>query len=117
MIRSGRRGEKEGARDGRGEGNTWEIRGRREKLREEILTGDSQGGAELLEERRDGDSSVKPQEPESDLGGGKVVGDTRMCAEFEVRASGVQKAATGLETGPAGQQRRRGTAVAIRRRR
>ncbi|KAJ7925777.1 hypothetical protein B0H13DRAFT_1974408 [Mycena leptocephala] len=83
MIRSGRRGEKEGARDGGGEGNTWEIRGgwsgRKEKLREEILTGDSQGGAELLEERRDGDSRVKPQEPESDLGGGKVV--THECAQ------------------------------------
>jgi hypothetical protein len=43
MIRSGRRREKEGTRDRRGEGNTWEIRGgwrRREKLREEVLTGD-----------------------------------------------------------------------------
>jgi hypothetical protein len=44
MIRSGRRGEKEGTRERRGEGNTWEIKGgwsgRREKLREVVLTGD-----------------------------------------------------------------------------
>jgi hypothetical protein len=52
MIRSGRRGEKEGTRERRGEGNTWEIKGgwsgRREKLREVVLTGDLQGGAELV---------------------------------------------------------------------
>jgi hypothetical protein len=57
-----------------------------------------------LEEQRDGDSKVEPQEPESELGGGKAV--TRECAQS-------LKYAQLLETAPAGLQTRRGTAVTI----
>ncbi|KAJ7926445.1 hypothetical protein B0H13DRAFT_2313543 [Mycena leptocephala] len=52
-----------------------------------------------LEERYDGDSRLEPQEPESELGGGKAV--TRECAHSQL-GRGVQQAATGLETAPGG---------------
>jgi hypothetical protein len=74
MIRSGSSGEKEGKRDRRGKGNTWEIRG------ECSGRWETQGGAEL----RNGNERYEPQELE--VAGRWQGGDTRMCTEFEVRA-------------------------------